>query len=71
MQLEMFPELQIKVQEYKDSSDKVRRGVFARVDAHKKEIEQRFEKQQGEIESIRHLLEEMKNLMNYAQECVG
>lgn len=73
-QLDMFPDLQslnLNVQQYKDSSDKVRRGVFARIGEHKKEVDQKFSHYDNELAYIKHLLEEMKNLQNYAQECVG
>lgn len=43
----------------KDSSDKVRRGIFARLDAHKKEMEQKIKDQSSEIENIKLMLREM------------
>lgn len=59
VQLDMFPDLlslQENVVKYKDSSDKVRRGVFARVGELDKKCEARFTQQQSEIDQLKKAL---------------
>lgn len=63
MQLDMFPQLQdmdIKVQSYKDSSDRVRRGVFARLDSVKKEVDDKLKSQQDQLECFAKILEDIQ-----------
>lgn len=71
----MFPELtQIneKVKDYKDSSDKVRRGVFARLDNVKKEVNDKLTLQNQKIDEIQFLLNEMQKMYNiFTLERVG
>ncbi len=68
---EEFQALNENVKKVKDSSDSVRRGIFARLDAHKKEMQAKITEQSEEINQIKHLLNEMKNLINFAEERVG
>ena len=65
MQLDLFNdlcEINHKVKDYKDSADKVRRGVFARLDNVKKEVDEKLQAQNNKIDEIHYLLNEMQKM---------
>lgn len=64
MQLEMFPDLPTlseNVSKYKDSSDRVRRCVFAKVGELDKKTEARFNEILQEIEKLKEFADQIKH----------
>lgn len=53
-----------KVNQYKESADKVRRGVFARIDAHKNEIGKMFIDLYEQTQEMKKEIENLKQLVN-------
>lgn len=60
-----FQSLNQNVSSYKDSSDRVRRAVFGQVGELKKEFKKELDIQKAEIDHIKFLLAQMKELREF------
>lgn len=73
IQLELFPEIKSlseEVSSYKDSSDRVRRCVFAKVGELDKKTDQRFNELLAEIEELKAFADEVRKAQ-FSFECAS